>query len=94
MTIVSVLVVVRDGNADVFCRYVSAEKDRVTVVFSTIFKDDDDIVIGKVFLQVSGLVVCVNVVSRCMSTCLLSVCSIFHVLQLTVYNTIGIPRRS
>ncbi|XP_062517445.1 actin-related protein 2/3 complex subunit 2-like [Corticium candelabrum] len=31
--------------------YVSAEKDRVTVVFSTIFKDDDDIVIGKVFLQ-------------------------------------------
>lgn len=30
-----------------------AFKDRVTVVFSTLFQDDDDIVIGKVFLQVS-----------------------------------------
>jgi actin related protein 2/3 complex subunit 2 len=35
----------------IYCRYVSAEKDRVTVVFSTVFKDDDDIVIGKVFMQ-------------------------------------------
>jgi len=31
--------------------YVEAKHDRVTVVFSTIFKDDDDIVLGKVFLQ-------------------------------------------
>jgi len=31
--------------------YVEAKPDRVTVVFSTIFKDEDDIVLGKVFLQ-------------------------------------------
>ena len=31
--------------------YVSAQKDRVTVIFSTIFQDDDDIIIGKVFMQ-------------------------------------------
>lgn len=31
--------------------YVEAKNDRVTVVFSTIFKDEDDIVIGKLFLQ-------------------------------------------
>ncbi|KAK3589596.1 hypothetical protein CHS0354_043057 [Potamilus streckersoni] len=31
--------------------YVDAQKDRVTVIFSTIFKDDDDIIIGKVFMQ-------------------------------------------
>lgn len=31
--------------------YVEAKKDRVTVVFSTTFKDDDDIIIGKVFMQ-------------------------------------------
>ncbi|XP_033639761.1 actin-related protein 2/3 complex subunit 2-like [Asterias rubens] len=31
--------------------YVSAEMDRVTVVFSTVFKDDDDVVFGKVFMQ-------------------------------------------
>lgn len=31
--------------------YVDAQKDRVTVIFSTIFKDDDDIVIGKLFMQ-------------------------------------------
>uniref|UniRef100_K1RC56 Arp2/3 complex 34 kDa subunit n=1 Tax=Magallana gigas TaxID=29159 RepID=K1RC56_MAGGI len=31
--------------------YVDAQKDRVTVIFSTIFKDDDDVVIGKVFMQ-------------------------------------------
>ena len=30
----------------------AAQKDRVTVIFSTIFKDDDDVVIGKVFMQV------------------------------------------
>lgn len=29
-----------------------AKKDRVTVVFSTVFKDDDDVIIGKVFMQV------------------------------------------
>lgn len=31
--------------------YVDAQKDRVTVIFSTIFRDDDDVVIGKVFMQ-------------------------------------------
>ncbi|XP_065840136.1 actin-related protein 2/3 complex subunit 2-like [Oscarella lobularis] len=31
--------------------YVSAQKDRITVIFSTIFKDDDDVIIGKVFMQ-------------------------------------------
>ena len=31
--------------------FVEAKSDRVTVVFSTIFKDDDDVVLGKVFLQ-------------------------------------------
>lgn len=31
--------------------YVSAQKDRVTVIFSTVFTDDDDVVIGKVFMQ-------------------------------------------
>lgn len=34
------------------CRYVDAQKDRVTVIFSTVFKDDSDVVIGKVFMQV------------------------------------------
>lgn len=33
-------------------RYLEAKKDRVTVVFSTVFKDDDDVIIGKVFMQV------------------------------------------
>lgn len=32
-------------------RYIEAKSDRVTVVFSTIFKDEDDMVIGKMFLQ-------------------------------------------
>ena len=36
-----------------FYRYVDARKDRVTCIFSTVFKDDDDIIIGKVFMQVS-----------------------------------------
>ena len=31
--------------------FVEAKADRVTVVFSTIFKDDDDVILGKVFLQ-------------------------------------------
>jgi actin related protein 2/3 complex subunit 2 len=31
--------------------YVEAKKDRVTVIFSTVFRDDDDIVIGKIFMQ-------------------------------------------
>lgn len=34
-----------------FFRYVEAKADRVTVVFSTIFRDEDDVVIGKVFMQ-------------------------------------------
>nr|CAG4640934.1 EOG090X07NU [Eulimnadia texana] len=31
--------------------YVEAKADRVTVVFSTVFRDEDDVVLGKVFLQ-------------------------------------------
>jgi len=31
--------------------YVEARADRVTVIFSTVFRDPDDVVIGKVFLQ-------------------------------------------
>jgi actin related protein 2/3 complex, subunit 2 len=34
-----------------FARYIEAKADRVTVVFSTIFKDEDDVIIGKVFMQ-------------------------------------------
>lgn len=43
-----------------FClvRYVEAKKDRVTVVFSTVFKDDDDVIIGKVFMQVCEATFC------------------------------------
>lgn len=33
-------------------RYVQALADRVTVIFSTTFKDPDDLLIGKVFMQV------------------------------------------
>ena len=32
-------------------RYVEAKADRVTVVFSTVFRDSDDVVLGKVFMQ-------------------------------------------
>lgn len=35
----------------VHSRYVEAKADRVTVVFSTIFRDEDDVVLGKVFMQ-------------------------------------------
>eukprot|EP00116_Pleurobrachia_bachei_P000082 sb/3460344/ len=31
--------------------YIAAQSDRVTIIFSTVFKDPDDVVIGKVFLQ-------------------------------------------
>jgi actin related protein 2/3 complex subunit 2 len=31
--------------------YIEAKKDRVTAIFSTVFRDDDDVVIGKVFMQ-------------------------------------------
>lgn len=34
-----------------FHRYVEAQEDRVTVVFSTVFRHEDDMVIGKVFMQ-------------------------------------------
>jgi len=34
--------------------YVQAAHDRVTVIFSTIFKDETDKTFGKVFLQVNG----------------------------------------
>lgn len=31
--------------------YVSAEKDRVTAIFSTTFQDEDDIILSKIFMQ-------------------------------------------
>ena len=31
--------------------YVKASADRVTVIFSTVFKGEDDIILGRVFLQ-------------------------------------------
>ncbi|EDV26743.1 Actin-related protein 2/3 complex subunit 2 [Trichoplax sp. H2] len=31
--------------------YIQAQKDRVVVIFSTLFKDENDIIIGKVFMQ-------------------------------------------
>lgn len=31
--------------------YIEAKSDRVTVIFSTVFKDDTDVIIGKVFMQ-------------------------------------------
>jgi len=31
--------------------YVESKEDRCTVIFSTVFKDNDDIIIGKVFMQ-------------------------------------------
>ena len=43
------------------CRYVQATDDRVTVVFSTVFRDDDDVIIGKVFMQVNSLSFCLLV---------------------------------
>lgn len=33
--------------------YIRAQADRVTVIFSTIFKEETDQIVGKVFLQVS-----------------------------------------
>jgi actin related protein 2/3 complex, subunit 2 len=37
--------------------YIKASHDRVTVIFSTIFKDETDRVFGKVFLQVGWHVI-------------------------------------
>jgi actin related protein 2/3 complex, subunit 2 len=39
----------RDGIDEAI--WVQAQKDRVTVIFSTMFKDETDIIFGKVFLQ-------------------------------------------
>lgn len=50
-TLASGVILVR-LTSSAFFRYVEAKKDRVTVVFSTVFKDDDDVIIGKVFMQV------------------------------------------
>ena len=35
--------------------YIQASHDRVTIIFSTVFKDETDRVYGRVFLQVSAL---------------------------------------
>lgn len=40
------------SNSNIFpSSYVEAKSDRVTVIFSTIFRDEDDVVLGKVFMQ-------------------------------------------
>jgi hypothetical protein len=36
--------------------YIQAAHDRVTVIFSTVFREETDRVIGKVFLQVRNLI--------------------------------------
>lgn len=36
--------------------YVEAKPDRVTVIFSTVFKDEDDIIIGKVTMLIKTVV--------------------------------------
>jgi hypothetical protein len=46
------LLVVSETFLSIVFRYVNAKEDRVTVIFNTLFKGDDDIVIGKIFLQV------------------------------------------
>lgn len=51
-------------------RYLEAKKDRVTVVFSTVFKDDDDVIIGKVFMQVC-VAISQNVLNLCSSVSLI-----------------------
>ena len=38
--------------------YIKASHDRVTVIFSTIFRDETDRVFGKVFLQVKFILNC------------------------------------
>ncbi|KAI8439639.1 hypothetical protein MSG28_013353 [Choristoneura fumiferana] len=40
-----------DGDVPRREQYVEAQEDRVTVVFSTVFRHEDDMVIGKVFMQ-------------------------------------------
>ncbi|TPP67560.1 Arp2/3 complex 34 kDa subunit [Fasciola gigantica] len=53
----NVFLLVYPSNSSVNCnsmellKYVNAMHDRVTVIFSTMFKDPDDMMIGKVFMQ-------------------------------------------
>lgn len=65
--------------------YISAHKDRVTVIFSTIFSDEDDVVFGRLFLQefaearvrVCSVCVCACVcacVRACVCVCVQRVC--------------------
>ena len=62
-----------DGNTAAVVNYrpgesfhVTAQKDRVTVIFSTPFKDEDEIILGKIFLQVR-LDACMHACHVCMS---------------------------
>jgi len=36
--------------------YIQAQHDRVTVIFSTLFKEETDRIVGKVFLQVNTII--------------------------------------
>ena len=45
--------------------YIKASHDRVTVIFSTIFREETDRIFGKVFLQVSFAVVLHKVSLKC-----------------------------
>ena len=52
--------------------YISAHKDRVTVIFSTIFSDEDDVVFGRLFLQEfaeARVRVCSVCVCACVRAC-------------------------
>ncbi len=67
-------------------RYVSAQKDRVTVIFSTVFMDDDDVIIGKVFMQVYLFDKCYHSVYGLFIKNALTLCILFvYVLLYTIY---------
>lgn len=51
MILIVIIIIIINCFVNFKSRYVEAKSDRVTVVFSTIFKDEDDMVIGKLFLQ-------------------------------------------
>jgi len=71
-------------------RYVEAKSDRVTVIFSTVFKDDDDIVIGKVFMQVVVKIVVYNAqLLECENFFLSYVYTIAHTALLAQYTPLS-----
>jgi actin related protein 2/3 complex subunit 2 len=58
--------------------YIRAQPDRVTVIFSTVFTEETDRIIGKVFLQVflfSAFLITFSGICRCSSPTLYPECS-------------------